>query len=148
MILDTLKNGSRYNAIHPRIKIAFEYLNAADLGNIALGKIELEGADLVVNVVDLTAKTEEEARMETHEKYIDIQIPIGASETMGWKAKEKLKELTSSYNPEKDIAFYADKASNLIKVEPYEFIIFFPEDGHQPGIGEGIHKKIIVKIRV
>ncbi len=148
MILDTLKNGSKYNAIHPRIKFAFEYLNAADLANLALGKIELEGADLVVNVVDIIGKTVDEARMETHDKFIDIQIPIGACETMGWKAKEKLTELTSAYNPEKDIAFYADKASNLVKVEPYEFIIFFPEDGHQPGIGEGTYKKIIVKIRV
>jgi YhcH/YjgK/YiaL family protein len=148
MILDTLKNGSKYNALHPRIKMAFEYLNAADLGNLALGKIELDGLDIVVNVVDITGKSADQARMETHEKFIDIQIPIGASETMGWKAKEKLNKLTSPYNSEKDIAFYADKASVFVNVEPYEFIIFFPEDGHQPGIGEGTYKKIIVKIRV
>lgn len=148
MILDTLKNGSKYNAIHPRIKKAFDYLNTNDLENIPLGKIELEGTDLVVNVVDITGKTVDQARMETHLKFMDIQIPIGASETMGWKAKEKLNELTSPYNDEKDIAFYADKASNLVKVEPFEFIIFFPEDGHQPGIGEGTYRKIIVKIRV
>lgn len=148
MILDTLKNGSKYNAIHPRIKKAFDYLNTNDLEKLPLGKIELEGTDLVVNVVDITGKTVDQARMETHLKFMDIQIPIGASETMGWKAKEKLNELTSPYNDEKDIAFYADKASNLVKVEPFEFIIFFPEDGHQPGIGEGTYRKIIVKIRV
>jgi len=148
MILDTLKNGSKYNAIHPRIKKAFDYLNANDLEQLPLGKIELEGTELFINVVDLKGKTEEEAKMETHEKYIDIQIPIEAPEIMGWKAKEKLEILSSPYNPEKDIAFYADKANNLIKVEPFEFVIFFPEDGHQPGIAVGTHKKLIVKIRI
>jgi beta-galactosidase beta subunit len=35
----------------------------------------------------------------------------------------------------------------VLKVQLGEFAIFFPEDGHQPGIGEGTFRKIIVKIR-
>lgn len=148
MILDSLKNSARYTSVHPRFKKAFEYLHNNNLETLPLGKIELEGSDLVVNVVDITGKTEDAARMETHNNFIDIQIPIDATEVMGWKAACKLSQVTDAYNEQKDITFYADKATSFVKVEPFEFAVFFPEDGHQPGIGEGTYRKIIVKVRV
>lgn len=148
MILDKLENGGKYALVHPLFKKAFDYLQNTDLKALENGKIELQGSDLVVNVVDITGKTAEAARMETHKNFIDIQIPIGAAETMGWKALSALENVTDPYNPEKDLTFYADKATTFLNVQPYEFAIFFPEDGHQPGIGEGVYRKIIVKIRV
>ncbi|MDR0370885.1 MAG: YhcH/YjgK/YiaL family protein [Prevotellaceae bacterium] len=146
MILDSLNNSGLYEAIHPRFKKAFDFLKNTDLKSLEAGKIELEGADLVVNIVDITAKAVSEARMETHNKFIDIQVPVGQPETMGWIAGDKLKNISEAYNPEKDITFFDDKASNFVLVQPYEFAIFFPEDGHQPGIGSGTYRKIIIKI--
>jgi len=146
MILDTLENGELYTSVHPLFKKAFDFLCNTDLTELPLGKIELEGADLVVNVVEITGKTAEEARMETHNRFIDIQVPVGATETMGWIAGANLKQVTEPYNAEKDIMFFADKATNFIRVQPLEFAVFFPGDGHQPGIAEGKYKKIIVKI--
>ena len=148
MILDTLSNSKLYESVHPRFKKAFEYLRNTDLTTLPAGKIELEGADLFVNVVDITGKTESETRMETHNKYIDIQVPVGNTETMGWIAADKLKEPTTAYSEEKDITFFADKAAVLIPVQPFQFAVFFPQDGHQPGIGKGTYRKIIVKVLV
>ncbi len=148
MILDTLENSGLYERINPRFKKAFEFLKSNDLKTLPLGKIELEGSDLFVNVVEIAGKTSEQARMETHNRYIDIQIPLNKNETMGWIAGNKLTQTIDPYNPDKDIAFFADKASNFITVQPFEFVVFFPEDGHQPGIAEGMIHKIIVKILV
>ena len=148
MILDTLKNCTRYEMVHPRFKVAFDFLNSTDLLSLPTGKTELDGADVVVNVVEITGKPIELARMETHNQYIDIQIPLGTTETIGWKSADQLEKPMGSYNAEKDITFFEDAASNLIKVQPFEFAVFFPEDGHQPGIGEATYKKIIVKLRV
>lgn len=148
MILDTVKNGGKYASVHPLFKKAFDYLQSVDLAALPVSKIELQGSDLVVNVVDITGKKPEDARMETHNNFIDIQVPVGAAETMGWIAGEKLVHVTHPYNADKDITFFADKATNFIHVHPYEFAIFFPEDGHQPGIAEGTYRKIIVKVRV
>jgi YhcH/YjgK/YiaL family protein len=86
--------------------------------------------------------------METHNKFIDIQLPLTKTETMGWIAGNKLQQVTEPYNGDKDVSFFADKATNFLQVQPYEFAIFFPEDGHQPGIVEGQHKKVIVKVLV
>lgn len=148
MILDTLKNAGLYESIHPRFKQAFDFLKNTDLLTLPLGKMELDGSNLVVNVVEVVGKSAEEAKMETHLRYIDIQVPVTAPETMGWIAVNQLKETTQEYNVEKDVAFFADKATNFIKVHPNEFAVFFPEDAHQPGIAEGQHKKVIVKVFV
>lgn len=148
MIIDTLKNGVKYASVHPRFTKAFDFLLRNDLAALPAGKIELEGSDLVVNVVDITGKSAEEARMETHRDYIDIQVPIGQAETMGWKSTEKLIEITEPYNESKDVAFFGDKASIFLNIQPYEFAVFFPDDAHQPGISEGTYRKIIVKVRV
>lgn len=148
MILDSLENAGKYVNVHPRFKKSFEFLQNTDLVALPLGKIELQGSEIIVNVIEVSGKTAEEARMETHNQYIDIQVPIGASETMGWIAGNKLENETDAYNEQKDVSFFADKASNLLDVKPFEFAIFFPEDGHQPGIAVGVHKKIIVKVLV
>lgn len=146
MILDSLENGSKYETVHPKFKLAFDFLRNNDLMALPIGKIELDSINVIVIVTDLIGKTSDEAIMETHKKHIDIQIPIGAPETMGWKAGNTLKKPTSEYNSEKDVTFFGDKASSFIQIQPFEFAIFFPEDGHQPGIAIGSHRKIIVKI--
>ncbi len=147
MILDKLSNSGLYENVHPRFKKAFDFLNSNDLAQLPTGKIELEGADLVVNVVEIDGKTPESARMETHNNFIDIQVPVSKAETMGWKAGGDLKEVTQNYNAEKDLSFFADKATVMLQVQPLEFAVFFPEDGHQPGIVEGKIKKVIVKVK-
>lgn len=148
MILDSLKNAGLYESIHPLFKAAFDYLNSNDLAALPTGKVELQGKDLFVNVVDAEGRTTETAKMETHINYIDIQVPVGGVETMGWLPGNKLGEATIAYSEEKDVAFFGDKATNFIGVQPYDFAIFFPQDGHQPQIFEGVQRKIIVKVRV
>ena len=148
MILDSLENAGLYLSIHPRFKQAFDFLQNTDLLALPLGKMELNGSDLFVNVVEIVGKSAMEAKMETHNKYIDIQVPVTANETMGWIATNQLKQITQEYNAEKDISFFADNATNFINVQPGEFAVFFPEDGHQPGIAVGQHKKVIIKVLV
>ena len=148
MILDNLENEKLYESVHPRFRKAFDFIKSTDLLHLPIGKIELDGSKLYVSVVEIEGKSEEEAKMETHKNFIDIQVPVDGEEIMGWKALQSLKKISQPYDSEKDIAFYSDKASNLIKVQPGEFVIFFPTDGHQPGIFEGKHKKIIVKVLV
>lgn len=148
MILDSLQNAALYSSIHPRFQQAFDFLCNTDLSALPLGKIELDGSKLVVNVVEIAGKSATEAKMETHNQYIDIQIPLSVTETMGWIAADKLAAPTEPYSADKDIAFYADKATNFIVVKPLDFVVFFPTDGHQPGLTEGLIRKVIVKVLV
>ena len=75
MILDRLVNAGLYEQVHPRFKQAFDFLKKNDLKALPAGKIELDGKDLYVNVLDFKGKSEAEAKMETHKDYIDIHRP-------------------------------------------------------------------------
>lgn len=148
MIVDEVKNGMKYTSLNPRFAKAFEFLMNNDLETLPLGKVVLDGEDMWANVVELKGNTAENIKMEVHRQYIDIQVPVSKTERIGWKAYASLNELTDPYTEEKDCELFTDVASTYLDVKPLEFAIFFPEDGHQPGIVEGPHKKIIIKVRV
>lgn len=148
MVLDSLSNSAKYEGLHPAFKQAFDFVKSTDFSKLEPGKIELNGNDLFVNFAEPTGKTADAAKMETHNDYIDIQIPFSAVETMGWAPTCELKEPEGEYNAEKDITFFKDKATTFVNVHPGQFAIFFPEDGHQPGIAEGVFRKIIVKVKI
>ena len=147
MIHDTLANAAKYYSIHPLFQTVFDYLNTQEIASLAVGKTELQGTDLFISVVEMNGKKLDDALMETHDVYADIHIPIGASETIGWIARSKTSKISVAYDAEKDLTFYDDEASYFLKVQPYEFVVFLPEDAHQPGIGEGTYKKIIIKLK-
>ena len=87
--------------------------------------------------------------MEAHKDYLDIQIPLGDDEIMGWKAQVDCQEVTQEYDEGKDVEFYGDKATAKFTVPAGHFAVFFPSDAHQPGIAPGKeYRKLIVKARV
>jgi YhcH/YjgK/YiaL family protein len=148
MILDNLDNSALYEQLNPLFKEAFDYLKSVDFSKAGVGKTELKGKDLFVIVSDSDMKTETDAKMEVHNNYIDIQLPVSKAETYGWKARVELKEPRDPFNEEKDIQFFFDKGTTLVTAVPGNFAIFFPQDGHAPCIGEGEIRKVVVKIRM
>lgn len=148
MILDALNNSQRIEPLHPLFKKAFDYIKSTDFSQMEDGKTELEGDRLIVNINSFCGKEKAEAAIETHKKYIDIQLPLLGVEKIGWKAGAELQEESIPYNEENDIAFYVDRPTAYTKIYPGQFAVYFPEDGHAPGIGQGNIRKVIVKVRV
>lgn len=148
MILDSLNNTAAYEGLHPLFKTAFDYLKSTDFRFLETGSTPLLDDRIIVNVNSILGKPKTEAAIETHRKYIDIQMPVTGVEKIGWKAGSELNEVSRPYNEENDIEFYVDRPTAYTKIYPGQFAVYFPEDGHAPGIGEGAIKKVIVKVRV
>ncbi|MEG2514100.1 MAG: YhcH/YjgK/YiaL family protein [Bacteroidaceae bacterium] len=147
MVVDTLENLYRYASLNPLFAQAIDYLQSTDLNKIEAGdKVELKGKDLVVNFAQTKPKTREEAKLETHNKFIDIQIPLSGVEVMGYTPTKDCLPKAAPYNAEKDITFFDGLAEDYIAVKPGMFAIFFPQDGHAPGISDTGVKKVIVKV--
>lgn len=147
MIIDTLENLEQYASVNPRFAKAIEYLKSTDLNAQEPGKVELDGKDLVVNFSIAKGKTKEQAQLETHKNFIDIQIPLSCTEVMGYTPACNLPE--GEYNAEKDITKFAMPSEAYIPVHPGMFAIFFPQDGHAPCISEEESiRKVIVKVRI
>ena len=83
--------------------------------------------------------------METHNEYIDIQIPLTGVEQMGYTQRADLPE--ADYDAVKDLTLYEGLADDYLTVKPGMFTLFFPSDGHAPGITPTGLKKIIVKVK-
>lgn len=150
MILGSLKNTKTAEKLHPLFKKAFDYLKTVDLESIPTdgSKIELDGKRLFLFLSEYQGMPHKEAKVEAHQRYIDIQVLIKGVELMGWIDLSECNEILMPYNPEKDLVFYGDAVSSYVQVTPGEFAIFFPEDVHAPGIGFGSIKKAVVKVLV
>ncbi len=147
MIIDTLDNLGKYASVNPLFAKAIEYLEATDLKAQEVGKVELQGKDLVVNFSVAKGKTKEQAMLETHRNFIDIQIPLSCTEVMGYTPACNLPD--GEYNAEKDITKFALPSEAYIPVHPGMFAIFFPQDGHAPCITDEENiRKVVVKVRV
>ena len=86
MVVDRLENIEKYASLNPLFAQAIEFLKSHDLNALEVGKTELKGKDLLVNVAQTKPKTKEEAKLETHKDFIDIQIPLSGTEIMGYTA--------------------------------------------------------------
>lgn len=147
MILDSLKKFELYNSIHPLFEKAFNYV-IENGNNAPLGKYEIDGENLFVMFVEPDLKKAEDALLEAHNNYIDIQIVLEGSEGFGWSPRHNCKSPKGEFNAEKDIIFFSDAPQTTICVNAGEFIILMPGDAHAPLIGSGKSRKAIVKVRV
>ncbi|MBR6202901.1 MAG: YhcH/YjgK/YiaL family protein [Bacteroidaceae bacterium] len=146
MILDTLENFGKYANLNPLFPKVVEYLQQTDLMAQEPGRVNIDGNKLFVNHNVTKGKTVDEAKMETHDSMIDIQIPLSCPEVMGYMPRQYLSE--APYNAAKDITFYPDRPEQYITVHPGEFVIFFPQDGHAPCISPvPEYKKVIFKVK-
>jgi YhcH/YjgK/YiaL family protein len=147
MIIDKLENLKNYASLNPLFPKVIEFLQQNDLNALEPGKHEIEGKDLFVNIQMAKGRTPAEAVIETHNKMIDIQIPLSDIETFGYTQRDQLPE--AEYNAEKDITKIPDlPADSYITCTPGMFVIFFPQDGHAPCIaGVPELKKAIFKIK-
>lgn len=148
MIFDKLDNAKKYESIHPLFKEAFDYLLKTDFKKLENGKYLIKGEKLFALVERANGRDRSVAKLESHRKYIDIQLVLEGDEEMGHQTLSHCKNPIDAYNPDKDYIFYNDSALNWIKTPPNYFCIFFPEDAHAPLVGKGERFKVVVKVLV
>ncbi len=147
MILDTLKNREFYYALSPRLRKAFEWLDTADIASLEVGRHSIDGDDIFVNVSELELRPREQAALEVHNEYIDIQVLFGGVEEFGWSPRSALKMPREAFDRERDIQFFLDTPQTFYSVREGEFTILLPEDAHAPMLGQGHVRKLIFKVR-
>ena len=146
MILDALENAHRYLALNKGFAKAFEFLLRPDLKELPVGRYEIDGDRIYAMVSKEPGRRKEDALLETHRKYIDIQLVLAGTDTMGWKPWPSCNQPTGEYDQKADIQFFADNPDAWVSVESGAFAVFFPEDAHVPLIAPGQIHKVVVKV--
>ena len=147
MILDTLDNADAYASLNPHFAAAFAFLRRKGLDRLPEGRHEVDGDAVYAVVAKGMGRKPEDALIETHDLYIDIQYVLHGTDTMGWKTRRDLGPETDASDLRNDVAFYQDKPTSWCAVQPGMLAIFFPEDGHLPMISDGELHKVIVKVK-
>jgi YhcH/YjgK/YiaL family protein len=151
MIYDKLENAKYYLSVSPWVKKALEYLQSTDLKNLPLGKYPIDGDNVIVSCIMKTTKPYAEAKLETHDKYLDLHYLVEGKEDILCGFLQDTVKVTEDM-PEIDCRYY-DGPSKPFTIGNDRFIIVFPTDIHAPGLSHKdgevqTNKKIIVKIRV
>ena len=131
---------------NPYYAKAIEFIANIDLNTLENGKHFIDGDNLFVNIVDSNMKTPEQARLEVHDKYIDIQIPLSKAETFGVKPRSECTSPVGEMDEVKDILFYSDPVEKTITAGIGEVVTFAPETAHAPLIGEGTIDSYLYKL--
>jgi biofilm protein TabA len=150
MIADTLYHAGRYTALHPAFAGAFAYLGSFDLQS-ADGNYPLAGG-CEARVMSYRTEPAANRRWESHRRYIDIQCVIAGRERMDVADIVSLSDATP-FDDSNDVRFYSDSTADVTRalVSAGNFTIFFPHDGHRPGIeidAPADVRKIVIKVPV
>jgi biofilm protein TabA len=148
MILDTLNNLEHYANLHPLFPRVIAFIRNTDLTALNTGIHSIMEKQLFVIVEEAQGRSRDDAKLECHRRYIDIQLVLEGTDEMGWKPLADCQQAVSDYNEERDIRFFHDKTDTWISTPANSFCIFFPQDTHAPLVGSGKIRKLIFKIAV
>ncbi len=148
MILASLIESHRYHALHPLFARAFAFLRDTDLKALEPGIHPVLGEQIFAIVEASAGRTREEAKLECHRRYIDIQLVLEGVDEMGWKLLAECVEPATEYDAARDIRFFNDAPASWIATPPGAFCLFFPDDAHAPLVSAGPIRKVVVKIAV
>lgn len=152
MITDTIANAQRYVALHPDFPEAIRLLQSLDFARLPDGEVPCANPNIRLFIKTETLRRRETAQPEAHRRHIDIQAPVSGAETYGWIDRGYLKN-SLGYHEERDIEFFDCPPQSWLTLEPGEFALFFPNDGHAPvvepaaGMAGQPLRKALFKIR-
>jgi len=148
MILDNISNCEKYYSLSNKIERALRYLATTDFSQLSDGKYKIDGDDIFAIVARYNLKDAQKSNLEIHKEYIDVQFLYEGQEVIGYSNGFDNKEPIDNYNREQDIQFFRGNSDKLT-LQNKNFVIFYPDEFHQPGIGEANKSvtKVVVKIR-
>ena len=120
---------------------ALRFLKTADLANHEAGRfpMDLNGVDVILQVMDMETKPREAAKPEIHRKYIDVQFLVsGGPERAAYYDDDGSGVVSSDeLATERDILFYENNPAALegsVYLTPGAYAIYLPWDVHVPAL--------------
>lgn len=151
MIFVNLKNIGNPASYPPAILRVLQHLIAEDFTTKPVGRYDLEGDDIFLQVMDCETRPASQASPEIHRQYIDVQYLVSGREQIGFAVDTHENQVAEDHLDERDVLFYQDMVGEkTLDLYPGDLAIFFPQDVHRPtcAVGEPAPvRKVVVKIR-
>ena len=147
MICDTMEHLARYKGLHPNLDTAIDYLLAQDVSALPLGRTDVDGDNVFINVMDAALHPDEGSYPEYHRLYADLQLDLTGGEGWGYATcpGAEVKPFAG------DIGFQKSPDAVTGTMGEGRFVLFFPLELHKPGVERPdctSVRKAVVKIRM
>lgn len=158
MIVDHIDNWRLYRSAHALFQTAFNCLVQTDWSKIDNGRFEIDGEDVFAIVDRRRGKGLNDAILEIHRQYIDIQFLFRGSDVMGYRPLSDCSQHDSfnsfdsfntfnTFDKDLDVGFLSDRPTTWFDVKENCFSVFYPTDAHAPMGTENDFHKVVVKVR-
>ncbi len=147
MIYDYLANAEKYEGLSAGIAAGFAVLQDRDLTALEPGDYPIFGDGIILKIQSYNTKPAEQARLEAHRRYIDIQCIVSGEEKIAVLPLDRAGDELEAH-PESDLWFYAGSADALT-LRAGQFMLLLPGEAHAPCIAVDQPtpvKKALVKI--
>ncbi len=133
MIVDTVENIPRYVALGGNLARGLEFLQKSFRQVMTDGKHSIQGDAVYASVATRVTEPKTAVPFEAHEKYIDIQYVFQGREALFWAPRSALV-VEKPYRESEDEVLLSGDDCGMVVLVPGVFVVFFPEDGHKPGL--------------
>ena len=152
MIKDTIDQIAHYKGVLPGWEMLADNLKIERLRELDDGRYDLEDGQSFFIITHYQTKKFQDTQFEVHRKFIDIQIVLKGVELIYTSPLSRIITDIHGYDREKDIQFGETAVPDILLLKEGDFVVFYPEDGHNPGCSVGKYpvdvKKAIFKIPV
>lgn len=154
MIFGNIKAKENISSYPKAIQKAINYLKETDLVNMAPGRYELDGDNMILQVLDVETTERCNLRPEVHETYIDVQFLAKGKERIGCYPDMGDNEIDENLLETRDLIFYKnrdDVRETHLEMEEGSYAVFYPHDVHIPAIFKDEKmtiRKIVIKVKV
>jgi len=150
MIFAKLNSEPEFLSCPRAIRRALLYLREADLMAMPLGRHDIQGDEMFLNLMEMTTHPFEGSHPEVHRRYIDLMYWPEGGERAGvapYLGTEKVFEA----RPENDITLLEGVENEFFLTATAGcYAVYFPWDAHRPGLMLGdspaTSRKAVVKI--
>lgn len=125
---------------------AQDFIRDNDLNSLPNGTHVIDEGNLWVNIIEGELRSEKDALMEVHDRFIDIHIPLSCPEGYGVRERSLCTSPRGEF--EGDNLLFNDSIARVFVGQVGEQTVFEPDMAHAPMIGTGHIRKAIFKVRV
>ena len=147
MIYDKIENAGRYKGISKWYDAAADFLLKTDLNTLPLGRTEICGNHVFVNVMEADTAEPDEIFFEMHKKYWDIQIDIEGTELLQIGLGKTA--VVEEFREDTDFGTFSCSGAVDCVMGEGRFIICMNEELHKPTLRYGDCKwvkKCVIKV--
>jgi YhcH/YjgK/YiaL family protein len=149
MIIDRWDHAGIIGKLGPGFVKALSFIEKYRENPLPCGRYDIDGDDVYAMVQTYTTKPAAQKKIESHQKYADLQYVAQGAERMGYVYAGKAAS-PGEYNSVEDYTLYEGGDLKWIDMREGDLAIFFPHDAHMPGVMIDRPEdtvKIVVKIR-